>query len=146
MQPRSRVRRIAKWTGLAVCVLLLGAWIASWFGSLTWGSLTWDSHCLHLSIGGGVLGVIWGSPGLETGFDAWLHEGMWNSWTVTFDVIGSTVTVFVPLWLPLLLVAIPTAFLFYRDRRRPGPGHCPQCGYDLTGNVSGVCPECGKAV
>jgi hypothetical protein len=30
-------------------------------------------------------------------------------------------------------------------RRRPGPGHCPSCGYDLTGNVSGVCPECGAA-
>ncbi|MBN1342741.1 MAG: hypothetical protein JXQ73_08690 [Phycisphaerae bacterium] len=23
------------------------------------------------------------------------------------------------------------------------PGHCGRCGYDLTGNVSGVCPECG---
>lgn len=22
-------------------------------------------------------------------------------------------------------------------------GHCRMCGYDLTGNVSGVCPECG---
>ncbi len=21
---------------------------------------------------------------------------------------------------------------------------CRQCGYDLTGNVSGVCPECGR--
>jgi hypothetical protein len=26
------------------------------------------------------------------------------------------------------------------------PGHCPNCGYDLTGNVSGVCPECGEKV
>ena len=52
----------------------------------------------------------------------------------------------VPLWLPALLLAIPTAFLFYRDRRRPGPGHCQKCAYDLTGNVSGTCPECGKAV
>jgi hypothetical protein len=23
---------------------------------------------------------------------------------------------------------------------------CQQCGYDLTGNVTGVCPECGTAV
>ena len=23
------------------------------------------------------------------------------------------------------------------------PGHCPTCGYDLRGNTSGVCPECG---
>jgi hypothetical protein len=22
-------------------------------------------------------------------------------------------------------------------------GQCPRCGYDLTGNASGVCPECG---
>ena len=22
-------------------------------------------------------------------------------------------------------------------------GRCAECGYDLTGNVSGVCPECG---
>ncbi len=24
--------------------------------------------------------------------------------------------------------------------------HCPQCGYNLTGNVSGTCPECGRPV
>ena len=26
------------------------------------------------------------------------------------------------------------------------PGHCENCGYNLTGNVSGVCPECGEKV
>jgi len=25
-------------------------------------------------------------------------------------------------------------------------GLCPKCTYDLTGNVSGVCPECGRPV
>jgi hypothetical protein len=25
-------------------------------------------------------------------------------------------------------------------------GHCQTCGYNLTGNVSGACPECGTAV
>ncbi len=28
-------------------------------------------------------------------------------------------------------------------RRRFPAGHCRKCGYDLTGNVSGRCPECG---
>lgn len=23
---------------------------------------------------------------------------------------------------------------------------CPACHYDLTGNVSGICPECGNAI
>jgi hypothetical protein len=30
-----------------------------------------------------------------------------------------------------------------RRRRRRRRGLCAACGYDLTGNVSGVCPECG---
>jgi hypothetical protein len=29
-------------------------------------------------------------------------------------------------------------------RERLGTGRCLFCGYDLTGNVSGVCPECGR--
>lgn len=36
---------------------------------------------------------------------------------------------------------------YYRALRRMTPphppGHCSHCGYNLTGNVSGVCPECG---
>ena len=31
----------------------------------------------------------------------------------------------------------------FRHRRRRQKGLCPQCLYNLTGNVSGVCPECG---
>ena len=26
------------------------------------------------------------------------------------------------------------------------PGHCQVCGYNLTGNVSGICPECGTLI
>ncbi|MFQ5807377.1 MAG: hypothetical protein ACE5I3_13095 [Phycisphaerae bacterium] len=33
-----------------------------------------------------------------------------------------------------------------RAKRRIPPGHCQKCGYDLTGNVSGKCPECGEAI
>ena len=26
------------------------------------------------------------------------------------------------------------------------PGCCQECDYDLTGNISGVCPECGTTI
>ena len=32
------------------------------------------------------------------------------------------------------------------SRRRIRSGLCPACDYDLTGNVSGTCPECGTEV
>ncbi|MCC6359748.1 MAG: hypothetical protein IT450_13465 [Phycisphaerales bacterium] len=51
-------------------------------------------------------------------------------------------TLTIPLWLPLLMIGIPTASC-WRRLRRPAPGCCKKCGYDLTGNVSGTCPECG---
>ncbi len=34
---------------------------------------------------------------------------------------------------------------FARDRKRRAKGQCLACGYDLRGNLSGVCPECGQA-
>lgn len=57
------------------------------------------------------------------------------------------------IWLPVLLLATaPTWFLIrysigpLRRNRRSKLGLCLNCGYDLTGNVSGVCPECGSEV
>ncbi len=32
------------------------------------------------------------------------------------------------------------------ERRRRERGACVKCGYNLTGNVSGVCPECGERI
>ena len=46
----------------------------------------------------------------------------------------------------MLLIGMPMLFSWYRAyHRRPLPGHC-RCGYNLTGNVSGTCPECGQSV
>jgi hypothetical protein len=47
----------------------------------------------------------------------------------------------VPLWCPLLALALPTGFLFWRDRRQRDSSLCAKCCYNLTGNVSGICPE-----
>jgi hypothetical protein len=54
----------------------------------------------------------------------------------------------IPLWMPLVLfAACPTITCIrgpVRRWRRRRKGCCLKCGYDLAGNVSGVCPECGE--
>ena len=32
------------------------------------------------------------------------------------------------------------------DKEPNLPPECPRCGYDLTGNISGICPECGTPI
>jgi hypothetical protein len=50
----------------------------------------------------------------------------------------------VPLGVPAALLAIATIWVWVPLlRRKPARGLCRDCGYDLTGNTSGVCPECG---
>ena len=56
-----------------------------------------------------------------------------------------------PCWLPFALTALlPALWLwrYRRDRRLRSDGmpHCAKCDYNLTGNVSGVCPECGTPI
>lgn len=53
------------------------------------------------------------------------------------------VGLYLGLWKPWLIFAVPTGLLWHLDRRRYPPGHCTMCGYNLHGNVSGICPECG---
>lgn len=48
----------------------------------------------------------------------------------------------------LVSLALMSGFVYIRMRYWPlyPPGHCIQCGYNLTGNVSGTCPECGNVM
>lgn len=53
-------------------------------------------------------------------------------------------------FLAVMLATVPwSAWLRFRLTRQvlrlELPGRCRGCGYDLTGNVSGTCPECGAA-
>ncbi len=55
-----------------------------------------------------------------------------------------------PFWsvFPLFAFYLTVAFIRgplrrYRRRKR---GLCLKCGYNLTGNTSGVCPECGTKI
>jgi len=53
----------------------------------------------------------------------------------------------IPLWGPMVLFLLYPAINLVRGPlrrwRRRRKGLCLRCGYDLRGNASGVCPECG---
>lgn len=54
-----------------------------------------------------------------------------------------------PVWAASGLLAAYPALALYRGpvqrRRRRRAGACTCCGYNLTGNTSGICPECGSS-
>lgn len=52
----------------------------------------------------------------------------------------------VPAFMPAMLIAVP-ALLAWLIRMKPvRAGRCAICDYDLTGNTSGTCPECGTTI
>lgn len=55
----------------------------------------------------------------------------------------SSVAVRLPLWTIITPTTLLALYLWWIKRRRFGAGQCGRCGYDMTGNISGVCPECG---
>ena len=143
-----------KWTCTAATGAVLAVLIASCFTSLLWGrgrmsylrvyqdlvEVEWD--------GAGAPLVPWCWPQL-TALPAprlvlWPPEGRFVFHQKLHTSIGTFPMDFfrVPMWPLLVLTALPTAVLWWRGRRRPG--RCPECGYDLAGNTSGVCPECGR--
>ena len=77
--------------------------------------------------------------------DAWFPRAQLRQGYPT----ARSVAVWAPHWaLAAAAAALPAARLvrIARARRRLRRNLCPACGYDLAGNVSGVCPECGVSV
>jgi hypothetical protein len=91
-----------------------------------------------------------GAVGLWVGsyLEIWLFVFWQDQIREAFDTgVGMKLAVMFsfPHWfLTLMFVILPAIWLFKWNRRRKiGPNTCPSCGYDLTGNESGECPECG---
>jgi hypothetical protein len=152
---RSRLRTLLKWSGTLACLLILLAAAAC----LRWHSIrVSDGRTFYIAAVGGRMYVGWGpwvketfysagtsvSPRLNTWEETvayWTRQGpLWGIDRTDYEPDGGRLTF--PLWMPLVLIGLPTGWLWWRDRRRV-PAGCCACGYDLTGNVSGRCPECG---
>ncbi|MFN0137067.1 MAG: hypothetical protein ACKVS9_13230 [Phycisphaerae bacterium] len=43
-------------------------------------------------------------------------------------------------------LAAAGGWMSWMFRKRAHPGHCRNCDYNLCGNVSGICPECGVSI
>lgn len=49
----------------------------------------------------------------------------------------------VPIWMIFVPCALVSLLFYRRARRKRLIGCCSTCEYNLTGNTSGTCPECG---
>jgi hypothetical protein len=103
---------------------------------------------------------------LEIGWAGWTRRGPgWQSWPAV-DV-GDSIpnwngfrfyhakpdsgavaeTVMLPCWAMLgFFMVLPWVWVVRRRSSAASGTHCSVCSYNLTGNTSGVCPECGTAI
>jgi len=150
--------RVAEWSGLVMCMLVLAVPLLTRSCVPVWPISGWN--CAVATGQGGLLffwvtdkNAYWPGPGLfgprvsgpEWFRNFWTPRAQYQSlrWTPYISGGKPFGILFVPSWIPSVIVAMPTAYLLYRGRRTAKPGHCRECGYDLTGNLSGRCPECG---
>jgi hypothetical protein len=59
---------------------------------------------------------------------------------------GNAAEIWFPAWWQATVTAFMPFAILLRAARRSSKENACACGYNLTGNTSGVCPECGTAV
>ena len=164
---RTQRRRALKRSGLVASVLFAVAWGVSvcwsvwchppstgWLVACRQGGLTLltfprDEDPFQRFPGWSIDARSWNTPGHAVPLghtSAFLHAvGLQMPSMRNYASSGILFHRWLPFWLPVIVTTIPTGVLVWLERRFPR-GRCQTCGYDLTGNVSGVCPECGEGV
>ncbi len=154
-RPR-RLHRTMKWVGLFALAIILAAWgLSGWRTGEVWVGGSFDGFGADVMHGSVTLrygdmdpGMPWSAHAQSTryGDDVpwdWLphwhfHRGVFSAKRVTMVAFA------IPLWIPLILVAVPTVRAFLHDRRKPA-NSCPHCSYPRSGlPPNSLCPECGE--
>ncbi len=150
-------------TLLVISLVLLAGTMGLWVRSY------WVNDTLAWRVDDREVGISSGGGGVSLGF--WHHlprtmpPGIYHFADDRSDGGGSLLSFFrvekstsptglflmiiFPFWLPAAVLAGVSCWLarpLLRDLHRRRHDLCVGCGYDLRGNVSGVCPECGGPV
>lgn len=160
------IRRFFILISLFIAILGAGIWVNAYSPRTTvycWGT---NRHSIFIV---NICGQIFASYyldyplGLPDGFskraaeekeycpEGW-HEAWYVAvlpWTYRPSPTSWCIAAAIRPWLFVLLGLIYPLYVFgvlpfVIRRRRQQKGLCIHCAYDLTGNESGVCPECGK--
>ena len=138
MGRQSEFVTLLKRAGIVLCFLLILALSVS----LLW-RIEWTSRGQRRWVGSPhpAPSAPWGilpAPGWSVRRnDEGLRCGPWGTGKSRWARVGCS------LWIPTAVAVVFTGIL-WRLGRRPRPGYCRICGYDSTGNTTGVCPECGS--
>lgn len=160
MLRRFRLRRLIVWTGTLARVLLGSARAWKWWMTIASGVLSlvyaltfaWGFGLVHrgwsVGFGGGTFTLAHVYAWSQTEWLPILSRApfppspRWLPHLTPFYGPGGGWIADLPMWIPLTLAIGASAVFWHRDRRFQ-PGACQKCGYNLTGNTSGRCPECG---
>lgn len=139
--------RIARWTCL-VCLVLLVVTVA--VSHIRY--IVFQAPYISILMSSGRLGIGTSRlPGIAPRDSMYFliqpiePRGPLFPWFDSIVTLDGWNMIIIPLWLPLACMALLTVVLFIRNRARRIEGLCRKCNYNLTGNESGVCPECGLA-
>jgi hypothetical protein len=149
-----------RWSGVGAALLIAAAYPVS---ILRKTDVYREGGKTEVSLRDGAVQVTWGAPfwsDLRADFGWVRREGALAARSkkpreyiarrlpfisdVTFSGYGKC---YLPLWIPLVMIAIPTGRAWWRLARRRRAGKrelCTECGYSLVALAAGSpCPECG---
>lgn len=88
--------------------------------------------------------IAWTSANGQFGQSIAVPDPSTGKWIITKHVFGTYYMEIFP-WFASVPFVWRVMWAIRREARRR-EGTCLHCGYNLTGNLSGVCPECGAAI